>query len=192
MVALAKETLAPYIERDQANVIQGSIQEASHLFCQEQSEGTASIQFDLVLCHAVIEWLADPQAAIGSLTEWLKPDGYLSLLYYNRNSLLIKNLLRGNFYRVKRAVIESQWGGDPGSLTPLSPIDPEALNAWVLAENLEVVKTVGIRAFYDYMPKATQEDRDIEDILELEHLLSEQEPFISMSRYIYSVLKVSR
>jgi SAM-dependent methyltransferase len=38
--------------------------------------------FDVITCHAVLEWLADPQAAIGRLAEQLGSNGLMSLMFY--------------------------------------------------------------------------------------------------------------
>jgi S-adenosylmethionine-dependent methyltransferase len=46
--------------------------------------------FDVIICHAVLEWLADPQDALGRLSGLLKADGLLSLMFYNRNASLLK------------------------------------------------------------------------------------------------------
>ncbi|TNF33666.1 MAG: methyltransferase domain-containing protein, partial [Gammaproteobacteria bacterium] len=54
-------------------------------------------QFDIVLFHAVLEWLADPRQALMQLLEFVKPSGYLSLMFYNKHSLIYRHLLNANF-----------------------------------------------------------------------------------------------
>jgi S-adenosylmethionine-dependent methyltransferase len=39
---------------------------------------------DLILFHAVVEWMAAPLEALRVLERLLQPGGYLSCLYYNR------------------------------------------------------------------------------------------------------------
>lgn len=182
MVAFARHQLVSYIETGQAEVFQSDLNQ----FRRSESQYD---QYDIVLFHAVLEWLADPQSAIALLKYHLKPSGYLSLMFYNRNALTIKNLLKGNFYRVKQAVIDGQWGGDPGSLTPNTPLDPQQVYEWVEDAGLQRTALTGIRSFYDYIPKTIQQSRSREDVLELEALFSEQEPFLSMSRYIHLVAR---
>ncbi|MEM7378058.1 MAG: methyltransferase domain-containing protein, partial [Pseudomonadota bacterium] len=51
--------------------------------------------FDLVCCHAALEWMTDPQQAIGLMSTLLSPRGALSLLFYNNAALVHRNLIRG-------------------------------------------------------------------------------------------------
>ena len=53
-------------------------------------------QYDLVICHAVLEWLAQPAQAIELLRELVVADGAVSLAFYNRDALIYKNLIKGS------------------------------------------------------------------------------------------------
>lgn len=196
MLSLAKDRLAHYIEQGQAQCVQGSLHDdPANWISEDVANNTAfpgsrhASQFDVVVCHAVLEWLEQPQRAIPKLVETLAPGGYLSLLFYNRHSITIKNLLRGNFYRAKQALIDNQWGGEPGGLTPVSPLDPVQVRDWVAQAGLQKIGLFGIRSFYDYMPKAVSSKRSLEDVLELEQLVSDAEPFLYMSRYLHLIAK---
>jgi S-adenosylmethionine-dependent methyltransferase len=57
----------------------------------------ADQSFDVVLNHAVLEWLAEPKKALEHLAKQLKPNGYLSLTFYNRNAALFKSIVAGDF-----------------------------------------------------------------------------------------------
>lgn len=52
---------------------------------------------DLVLFHAVLEWVAEPQEVLRTLWSTLRPGGGLSLMFYNANGLLMHNMVAGNF-----------------------------------------------------------------------------------------------
>lgn len=52
-------------------------------------------RFDLVVCHAVLEWLADPASALRQLALLLAVHGSVSLMFYNRKATLLKRILRG-------------------------------------------------------------------------------------------------
>ncbi len=184
MVELAHQRLSDYLETGQVTIVSGN------LFTAFEKGQISRLHYDLVVFHAVLEWLPEPSKAYPYLKQALKPGGYLSLMFYNRNAIAIKNLLKGNFYRVKRAALDGGWGGDPGSLTPISPLNPEEVYAQLIAEGFILKAKTGIRSFYDYMPKKVQQSRSREDVIELEALFSEQEPFISMSRYIHVVAHV--
>ena len=57
--------------------------------------GQLTEPYDLVLCHAVLEWLAEPHAILPVLHQLTKPDGWLSLAFYNRDALIYRNSAQG-------------------------------------------------------------------------------------------------
>ncbi len=52
---------------------------------------------DLVLFHAVLEWVAEPEKAHQALYDALRPSGVMSVMFFNRHSLVFRNLTLGNF-----------------------------------------------------------------------------------------------
>ncbi len=138
-------------------------------------------KFDLILFHAVLEWVSQPQQVLQQLLTLLQPDGYFSLLFYNRNSLVFRNLLRGNF----RKVASDQFGGDPNSLTPTNPLMPEDVYGWLASMGLSVLTRTGVRILYDYLPHDILEQRSLEDILDMERRHCRQPAFINLGRYIH-------
>lgn len=142
-------------------------------------------QFDLVLFHAVLEWLSEPEATLKGLLRYLKPGGYLSLLFYNQNAIVWRNLTRGNFRKVK----SGSYRGDPGGLTPLNPQRPEQVYEWLEKWGQERLAISGVRVVYDYLGKELQQERSLDDIIEMERLHSRQEPFRSLGRYIHVICK---
>jgi|SRR5690606_2398535 S-adenosylmethionine-dependent methyltransferase len=158
---------------DSVTFLQCAIQDLPvHL---EQSE------FDVVLCHAVIEWLAQPQALLPCLYRYLKPGGQLSFTYYNRRALVYKNLLRGNFNKI----IDNDFGGARGSLTPIHPMEPAVIEQWLQEVGFIPIGSSGIRVFHDYIFDAQVRERDPENLLALELALSQQEPYRLLGRYIH-------
>lgn len=140
-------------------------------------------QFDLIVFHAVLEWLENPRAGLEHLLPWLKPGGELSLLFYNRHSIVFKNLLRGDFRRMDT----QDYKGDSGSLTPINPLNPEEVRQWLDAMQLQVITKRGIRTFYDYMEQSLDtrkpQNATNADILRMETQLSTEEPYRSLARY---------
>lgn len=137
--------------------------------------------YDLVLCHAVLEWFAQPHTLLAHLRRCLKPGSWLSLMFYNRHSLVLRNALRGNLRKVKRG----DWQRDPGSLTPQYPQDPEQVYAELQQLGFSIQDCQGVRCFYDYLPQPVRESYSLDDLLELERDHSRQQPYIHMARYIH-------
>ncbi len=148
-------------------------------YCQQEPR-----QFDLILCHAVLEWVADPNALLTSLEQRLKPGGQLSLMFYNRHSIVLRNALRGNF----RKALSPNLDGDGTGLTPTNPCDPQQIEALLEALNLQLKSRAGVRCFYDYLPLPVRKNYSFDDILELERRFRQQPPYVQMARYIHLIL----
>ena len=138
--------------------------------------------FDLILCHAVMEWLLQPDQLLSQLTRFLSQDGRISLTYYNENSLIYRNLIRGNFN-----VLQSQFQHDRGSLTPHSPMQPVQVETWARESQLATDSISGIRVFHDYVTTVRGGNGSAEAVLEQELYYSQREPFKWLGRYIHCI-----
>lgn len=143
------------------------------------------LQFDFVICHAVMEWMQEPQSLLPCLLRYLKPRGYLSLTFYNIHSLIYKNLLRTNF----KKIINKDYGGSAGSLTPINPLEPQRVLGWVTDLQLQLLSYSGIRVFHDYIFNEEHRAREPQTLLQLELEFSQQEPYRSLGRYIHLLLR---
>ncbi len=143
--------------------------------------------FDLVMCHAVLEWLSDPVAAIPILESLVTDNGWLSLTFYNRNALIYRNLVRGNFNKVLKA----DYAGDPASLTPPNSLLVDQVRAWLQKSGFTVIEQSGIRVFNDYVRNPTGGNTVPEAIRDMELRFSRQEPFLWLGRYIHLLCKKS-
>ncbi|GAB1257314.1 tRNA uridine 5-oxyacetic acid(34) methyltransferase CmoM [Aurantivibrio plasticivorans] len=141
--------------------------------------------FDVVTCHAVMEWVDEPQQLLDDCLTCLKPGGYLSLSYYNIHGSHYKNLLRTNFKKFAK----QQWGGYRGSLTPSNPLEPETVMRWIDESDFEFICESGIRTFHDYILNKTDREREPEKVLELELEYSRIMPFMRLGRYIHVLLR---
>ena len=172
MLQQAQQNVAATIVSKKISFIEASLQDLP-----EHLDET----FDLVICHAVLEWLAKPERAIARMMQWLKPEAYLSLMVYNLNGIVMRNLVRGNFRKIKTG----EFAGDKRGLTPAHPLAPETVETWLNAESLEVVQQSGIRVVNDYLPRAVANERSLEDIIEMEMQFSAQAPFNRLGRYTH-------
>lgn len=151
---------------------------------QQLLDGNAPL-FDVVLCHAVVEWLSSPADLVPALKQLMKSDAYLSLAFYNRHSLEYRNLLRGNFNLLNK----KEFKADPNSLTPTNPIYPAEIQQWVSAQGLRVVDQSGVRVFSDYVSTSRGGNAIPEEVLKMELAYAKQEPFLWLGRYIHMILQ---
>lgn len=182
MLALAAEEVLNKGLVDQVELRHESIQSLAE---NVSASNGAVLPFDLVLCHAVMEWVTDPELLLRNLTALLRPGGYLSLTFYNENSVMMKNLLRGKFHRI----LKKNYAGFPGSLTPTQPLSPAVVDSWFAELPLDVLCKSGIRCFHDYILDPVAREHSPEELLTLELQLSQQEPFLSLARYIHVLSK---
>jgi S-adenosylmethionine-dependent methyltransferase len=136
--------------------------------------------YDLVLCHAVLEWLAEPFTILPVLRQLTKPEGLLSLAFYNRDALIYRNLLKGHFRKMRKNTM----AGEKQSLTPQEPLDPRELAAQ-LGSMWRVETQSGVRVFHDYMPIDFQKKAELADLLEMELAHRRHPAFAGLGRYLH-------
>jgi S-adenosylmethionine-dependent methyltransferase len=147
-------------------------------------------RFDVVVCHAVLEWLAEPKVVLGQLARFLSPNGRLSLLFYNRNAALQRRIFRGEFADALRELKE---GCAPrGWRNGCVPLAEEAVREWLDALQIRVRSKAGIRIFHDYLPDAIRERERLDELLEIERKFRKQEPFASLGHHLHLVCQWAR
>ncbi len=136
--------------------------------------------FDGIVLHAVLEWLADPYTTLQQLLTLLRPNGWLSLMFFNQNSKEMRHLLGGDF----KPVLEQRLASDGhNGLAPISPLLPEEVLAWLPELRLELLTWSGVRCFYDYSHPEVRKRMLLDEVLLLERQYSRREPWRSLARY---------
>ncbi|MGE8391131.1 methyltransferase domain-containing protein [Pseudomonas sp. BIGb0427] len=146
--------------------------------------GQLTEPYDLVLCHAVLEWLAEPEAILPVLHQLTRTDGLLSLAFYNRDALVYRNLLKGHFRKLR----SNELAGEKQSLTPQKPLDPRTLKAQ-LEDLWQVEIESGVRVFHDYMPRDFQAKAELLDLLEMELAHRRHPAFAGLGRYLHWICR---
>ncbi|KEA39147.1 SAM-dependent methyltransferase, partial [Pseudomonas aeruginosa] len=142
--------------------------------------GQLTEPYDLVLCHAVLEWLAEPHAILPVLHQLCAPGGWLSLAFYNRDALIYRNLLKGHFRKLRK----ERFAGEGQSLTPQRPLDPRELEQ-ALAARWRIEARSGVRVFHDYMPSEFQAKAERLDLVEMELAYRRHPAFAGLGRYLH-------
>lgn len=142
-------------------------------------------QYDLVLCHAVLEWLAEPQEAVAALSALVRPGGCLSLAFYNRDAQVFRNLVRGNFRKVQSGAVH----GAAGGLTPLHPLGSDEVADWLGANGFNIEACSGIRVFRDYVTTPMGGHLDDDAVVDMELEWSRRDPFWRLGRYIHFIAR---
>jgi S-adenosylmethionine-dependent methyltransferase len=152
--------------------------------CPIQDLSLENGPYDLILCHALLEWVNDPKDLIFHLLKHLKKDGILSLTFYNLNGMIFKNLLRANYKKIQ----DKDYCGWSGSLTPTNPIEPEMVMKWLTAHSLDILCHSGMRVFHDYIFDPEHRG-DPETIIEMELKFSRRMPYRDLGRYQHVIVQ---
>ncbi len=139
---------------------------------------------DLVLFHAVLEWLAHPMENLEIVARRVKPGGYLSLLFYNYHSFIYRNALKGT-WRLGFLLDPSKWWGRGKKLTPPHPQKPEEIIVWLEAHGFEIEVVTGIRVFHDYMEKEVLDGSSMDELSALEYRYCREPVYSHMGRYVH-------
>ncbi|OCG59953.1 methyltransferase domain-containing protein [Gilliamella sp. Fer4-1] len=175
MLALAKQKAQ--IENIKINCLCCPIQQLDSLINQP---------FDLVICHAVLEWIAEPIALLKALKKHLKPDGYLSLMFYNYHALLFKTVTLGNFGYTQAGLAKRK----KKTLSPDFPREPIDVYQWLNQIDFTILQKTGIRIFHDYLANKAKAETHFEQLLELEQKYCQTEPYLNLARYILVTAKL--
>lgn len=140
-------------------------------------------EFDLVLCHAVLEWVAQGEALFAACVKALKKGGCLSFMFYNRLALEFTQHVFGNFDYVDAGLKAKK----RAKLTPDYPRELQWVQTQAAAQGLQALSISGIRCFYDYMKPKDREANTPENIIAHEVALSERAEFLPIARYIHSL-----
>lgn len=140
-------------------------------------------QFDVVLFHAVLEWLAQPLTTLATVAERVAPGGYLSLMFYNRNAMIYKNTLRGGWRLAQ--ILSDNYLGKGSKLTPPNPQYPHEVLTELHQLGFTVTTHTGIRVFHDYLDQETLAQSDEAELFALEYHYCRLPTFRDMGRYVH-------
>lgn len=172
MLVAAQRNLSDAIDSNAITWIQGPLQALQG-------------QYNLVLGHAVLEWTEVPKDVLASLCDRVEPGGYLSLLFYNAESIVFKNLLKGNL----RKATSNHYAGDRRGLTPVSPLNVNDVEAWLDAYGMTITERYGVRCFTDFMWPLFKDNPRLEDQIELEWELGQRAEYRPFARYLHYIVR---
>lgn len=153
---------------------------------EEQPAADNSEKFDLILCHALLEWLAEPAAVMDFFDKHLTENGALSLCFYNPASFDYRNLIMGNFNLLDTLLHKDDNQADnKKSLTPNHPVAKQEVELWLQQHHYQTLTTSGLRVFHDYSPLKRGGHNDPEAVIRMELRYSQQEPYKWLGRYLH-------
>jgi phosphoribosylformimino-5-aminoimidazole carboxamide ribotide isomerase len=148
-------------------------------------------QFDMVLCHNVIQYVDDLKPLLNVLDNVLKPGGILSLIAPNQYSLPYQAaFLNGDLDEAYELLDQG------GQTSPIFGVDEHAYKVDELMQLLNemgfsLVKHYGIRCMYNYWGtnEQKQQAQVYEKLKKLEFALTDREPYKQTARLFQLILR---
>lgn len=142
-------------------------------------------QYDLVVCHAVLEWLDKPFEAIDFLFDHLQQGATLSLSFFNRDAALMANAIYGNFEYIERGLkVKNQVKLNPNQALPAKQVVD-----YCTEKGFEILCKTGVRCFHDYMKVNEHQTSKFDQLLRTERQYNQVEPFLWLGKYFHLMLK---
>ena len=137
--------------------------------------------FDIVLNHAVLEWLQDPISAIQILCNQVAPDGWLSLMFYNLHGHQWRQLMNGRTHAPDGANPTLRKAGN----SPQHPLDPAVIEQALQAQGFQVQRWRGIRCVHDHMHQKIRDRIGQEAVNHADLEFGLQQPYRQLGRYVH-------
>jgi S-adenosylmethionine-dependent methyltransferase len=138
---------------------------------------------DLILCHAVLEVVDQPEDVVAAVAAALRPGGAVSVLVASRAAAILARAINGHL-RSASALVTDPDGRAGARDTLRRRYDPETAAELLRSAGLEVEETHGVRVLADLLPAAVVEE-DPQALLELELALSAQPPFRDIASQLH-------
>ena len=148
----------------------------------EEKLASNTEKFNLIMCHALLEWLAEPAAIMDFFDQQLSDNGALSLCFYNPASFDYRNLIMGNFNLLDNSEYKAD---NEKSLTPNHPVAKEEVESWLRAHEYQTILASGLRVFHDYAPLKRGGHNDPDAVIRMELRYSQLEPYKWLGRYLH-------
>jgi len=137
---------------------------------------------DVVLCHGVLEHVADLPAAMTTLHDVLRPGGVLSLMVAQRTAAVVARAMAGHFAQALAMLDDAGPMGRTGRRFTAGEATVAAVGA-----DFEVLAVHGVRVFADLVPGSLL---DLEAgatgaLIELERAVSQRAEFLPLASQLH-------
>ena len=142
-------------------------------------------RFNLIICHAVLEWLDNPYEALSSIYDRMEPGAVLSLSFFNHDANLFANAIYGNFDYIEKGMKAKK----QVRLNPKQPLSAGKVLNYCDSLGFTVLEKAGIRCFHDYMRDISHQSAKYDDLLSLERKYHRSEPYMWLGKYFQLMLR---
>ena len=145
---------------------------------------------DVVLCHGVLEILADPAAALAALAGVLLPGGTLSLLVNQRHAAVVARAMAGHFVTA-RSLLDGpdDHDGPDGAEGAPHRFTADEVAATLDAAGFDTRSMHAVRVFVDLVPSSLVdlEPGAAQALVELEQAVSTRPEYLALATQIHTL-----
>jgi S-adenosylmethionine-dependent methyltransferase len=151
----------------------------------------AAAQFDLILCHNVLQYVEDMKAAVETICHPLLPGGLVSVICINRYSEPYREVLQQLQPGAAYEKLDTK--------TIFSSVFKVPVRAYVAEEISEAMQQAGfvplarygVRCVYDYIPNNDIKDEPafFTELERLEYAMSDKYPYYLLARFFQIVAR---
>ncbi len=158
-------------------------QQPLHAVCCPLQDAGQQLQgpFDLVMNHAVLEWLEAPLQELPTITRHVRDGGWLSLMFYNLHGHEWRQLMNGRTHAPQGATDRLRKEGN----APQHPLDPQAVMQALEQQGFEIVRWRGIRCIHDHMHQKIRERIGQQSVQDADLEFGLKDPYRLLGRYIH-------
>jgi len=111
---------------------------------------------DAVLCHGVLEYVEDPEIALGAVAKCLRPGGLVSVIVANKTAAVLARAIAGRFTEARHALDDPVGRFSDHDPTPRR-FTIDSVSDVMVTAGLTVTAVHGVRVFTDLVPAALVE-----------------------------------
>ncbi|MGL5811157.1 MAG: class I SAM-dependent methyltransferase [Nocardioides sp.] len=147
---------------------------------------TSGADFDLVLCHEVLEVLPDPGAGLRTIAAILRPGGVLSVVVPGLHATVVAKVMAGQFQQAL-ALLEVDGRADRAAIRGGRRFTPELIVGLIDDAGLSTSSIHAARVFTDLVPGALidTEPGAHQALAELERAVFERPEYLALATHLH-------
>jgi S-adenosylmethionine-dependent methyltransferase len=182
MLDLARNATEEAGFTDKVVLQHGDVTQLANLF--------APRSFDVILCHNVLEYCADPSAVLRGAGGALRDSSaILSILVRNQAGEVFKSAIQAGDLAAAESGLAAEWGRESLYESNVRLFTPDGLRAMLRKASLAAIAERGVRVLADYLPQKVSRSTEYQRIFELERKLGSRAEFSAVARYTQCVAR---
>lgn len=141
--------------------------------------------FDVILCHNILEYVADPGTVLSDAARMLRDSSaLLSVVVRNQAGEVFKAAIQSGDLAAAEKNLTAEWGQESLYGGEVRLFTGRYLGDMLSAASLAIIAERGVRVLADYLPAKISRSDDYQRIFHLERKLGSRREFVAVARYM--------